>query len=108
MLKQLDLTSEQKTALKELRKSAKESNKARKESSKKAREVFRVAIANPATSKEDLSKLHENMITLKMESMRAHFEKMLQIREILNDDQRAKFHKMMEEKHKKNSRHHRN
>jgi Spy/CpxP family protein refolding chaperone len=99
ILEELDLKPEQKTKIQEIHRAYKETNQARRDKEKASREAFNQAAADSKISDEKLTELHEAMINGKVEDMRAKFAKMLKIRAILDDQQRAEFQKHMEKRH---------
>ncbi|MDA9951168.1 Spy/CpxP family protein refolding chaperone [Oligoflexaceae bacterium] len=101
MLETLNLTPEQKTEIQDLHKNEREENKARREKAKLAGDAFDTAVADPKSTSEKLTELHEAMIAGKTEQMRARFGKMLKMRSVLDESQRVEFQKLMKEKGKK-------
>lgn len=94
-LKSLDLSEEQKTKLKDLRKSATEAHKEVRTALKDGRKAMEDLMKSDAKKEEILSKF-EALQTLRNKMARARFEMMLAIRDILTPEQRQKFRGFME------------
>lgn len=105
MFKQLDLSSEQKTELKEIRESRKEKMKALKTTKKESGKTFREAMKADA-SNSSLKSLHNKMLTAGKQLKKYRFETMLKTRAVLTDTQRKKFGELKKEGRGKR-RHHR-
>ncbi len=93
MMKDLELTKEQKEKLTELRKGQKEKRKALKEKLKKAGEEFRAKIQSEA-SDEEIRKSHSAMQSLMMEMGSLRMDSMLSLRKVLTKEQKEKFKSM--------------
>ncbi|MBL7665845.1 MAG: Spy/CpxP family protein refolding chaperone, partial [Bacteriovoracaceae bacterium] len=102
MFEKLNLSAEQKTQLENLRKGDKdkEGMKAKRQQKKELRKKMDEAFAGNA-SKEELTKLHTEMQSLRTEADNARFQRILSIREILTPEQRKKFQELKAEKWKK-------
>ena len=103
VLEALDLTEAQKTKIKEIRKSGKDSVRNKREDARKHHEELHAAML-AGKSKAELSAMHEKIIAGKTAMMRARFEQMLAIRDVLTEEQRAAFFEAMQRRH---GRHHR-
>lgn len=90
MVKELDLSAEQKEKLKTERQKNQTTMKALRDSQKAAREKLRAGFQSNA-SNEELKNLHKEVQTSMTALMDARFNNMLSIREILTPEQRAKF-----------------
>lgn len=94
MFKQLDLTPEQRTKIKELRQASREKMNSTRQAVATAHDNLRNGAAKADATPENLRVLHEDVIKAMSEMMRLRFEEMLSIRAILTPDQRAKFAKI--------------
>lgn len=97
IFKELNLSQDQKDQLKEIKKAGKEKVRALRESKKALREKLKQAM-NSNTSDSDLRKIHADLQKAEAEMKNLKFEKILSIRAILNEEQRAKFNKLKSEK----------
>ena len=97
MLKQLDLTDEQKVKLKDHRESNKDNKKELRSKIKASKEKMKNAFKSNASDSE-LRNIHNEIKNLKSEMADARFEKMLFIRGVLTKEQRAKLDKMKEKR----------
>ena len=88
-MKQLGLSSEQKDKLKDIRKSHRDDGKKIHEEMKAARKAFKEALKTDA-SKEDVTKAFDAMMAKKSELAKARFDGLLEAREVLTKEQRAK------------------
>lgn len=89
-MRDLDLTDEQRSKIKEIRQAGRESTKSSRERMKAAREAFQSEMESGGSSSSLQSK-HEAMINARAEFARARFNQMLQVREVLTPEQRKKF-----------------
>lgn len=96
MRKELDLSDEQLAKMKEIRKKKKENQKVAREKVKAAREAFHTTAGNPKASNEELQQKFQELQDAQSAHHRSGFETMLEIRSILNETQRAKFHEKKE------------
>lgn len=96
LFQQLDLNEEQKEQIKAIRQGKKEKIKSLKERSKSDREAFKSAMDSDA-SKSKLKSLRKKMIKSKQSLKDHQFETMLEIRELLTAEQRAKFRELKSE-----------
>ena len=105
MLKQLELTKEQKEKLKDHRENNKGSKKELRSKIKATKEKMKNAFKSNASDSE-LRSIHNEIKNLKSEMADARFEKMLFIRGVLTKDQRAKLDEMKEKRrgNRKNKR----
>jgi len=100
MIKELNLTDEQKNQLKAI---GEKHEGIRKESRKKKKAAYKnlhEALKSGSAKDADLRKLHSEMLKLNGQMSYARFEKLLAIRGILNPKQRKKFMKQFG-KHKR-------
>ncbi len=88
-LKDLDLTSEQKEKMKALRTEAKSEIKKCREDMKQARKDFKEALKSGA-SKEEVVAAFQKMTDKKNELSKSRLESILEVRDILTAEQRAK------------------
>ncbi|MBC86797.1 MAG: hypothetical protein CL677_06415 [Bdellovibrionaceae bacterium] len=104
LMKELNLTDEQRSKMKELHMENKGGGKANREAIKKAKDALRngwLENANDATMKS----LHKAFHDAKMSGMNERFTKMLALRAILTDEQKAIFAKKMSERIDSGKRH---
>lgn len=90
ILKQLDLSDDQKQKLKEFRKEKKEDRKSHKGDMKAMHEKMKQAFIS-GKSEAELKTLHNEIKAQKIEKMDKRFEHMMKIRSVLTQEQRAKF-----------------
>lgn len=105
MLKQLDLSKEQKEKIKEHRENSKTSRKELRIKMKSLKDKMKAAFKSNASDSE-LRSIHSNIKNLKSEMADSRFEKMLFIRGVLTKEQRAKLNEIKEKRreHRKNRR----
>lgn len=101
ILEQLELKPEQKSQIKKIYNIEKEKHKEIRKIENEARKNFFRGISDPKISNEKLTALHEIFISKKVDEMRSYFNKMIQIRSILNEKQIIKFNKLMKKRRKK-------
>lgn len=97
--KELNLTNEQLekvTAIRKKYRGDKDSKKALKE----AKKAFRADMKNPKASKADLTAKFETFQNVRDAHQRKMFSMMLEMREILNSEQREKFAEMKKNEYK--------
>ena len=99
ILKQLELTEEQKVKLKNHRESHKDNKKELRGKMKDARQRMKSAFTSNSSDSE-LRSLHSEIKALKSQIADTRFEKMLFIRSVLTTEQRVKFQELKEEKRK--------
>lgn len=87
--KELNLTAEQRDKVKAIREASKDKAKALRQETKEANKKLKEILATEA-SKDDLNKAFENVQTKRAEMGKFMFGQMLQIRDILTPEQRAK------------------
>lgn len=102
-LKELNLTKEQKDKVKAIRESSKGKGKELRQATKEARKNMKALLASDA-SKEEIAKAFDVVQAKQAESAKFMFTQMLQVREILTPEQRAKM-KELKESHRE-KRHH--
>lgn len=95
ILKELNLTQEQKDKLKTMRKANKVDHKKVRAEMKANREKMKAAFTSDASA-DELKKLHETIKKFKMDKMDQRFNKMLEIRSVLTKEQRVKFQELQE------------
>ena len=88
-LKKLDLSKEQKEKLKELREAHKNDAEKNREELKAAKKSFKESLRSNA-SKEDVMKAYEAMMDKKLQVGKARIAGLLEAREVLTPEQRAK------------------
>lgn len=93
MMEQLELSDDQKEELREIRKSSKDSHKALKKTIKEKRKTLETLLREDA-AEADIRTAHQELQALKQVKVNQRFEKMMSIREILNAEQRKKFHEL--------------
>jgi Spy/CpxP family protein refolding chaperone len=96
VFKELNLNAEQKEQIKAIRQANKDKMKSLREKAKTDREAFKSAMESEA-SKSKLVSLRKKMVKSKQALKDQQFENMLEIREILNPEQRAKFRELKSE-----------
>ncbi len=96
-LKQLDLTSEQKTKLKEIRQGGKDQMKALRQAAKDSREALKTALAGTADD-ASLSKLFADSQSKHQAMIAQGFQQLLKVRAILTPEQRSKVKLLMDER----------
>ena len=96
VLKQLDLSDEQKEKIKALREGKKDKMKSLREKAKSDREAFQAAMESDS-SKSQLKSLRSKMIKSKQAVRDHQFNSMLEVREVLNPEQRKKFRELKSE-----------
>lgn len=96
VLSQLNLTEEQKTKLKELRKD-KKPKKSDHGEIKKLREELQAKYASNA-SESELKSIHNKIKELRNSKIDNRFERMTKIRSVLTLEQRKKFQELMQQK----------
>lgn len=94
-LKSLNLSDEQKSKIKELRKSGKEAHKELRTSLQEGRKAMEELMKSEAKTDAILLKF-DSLQTLRNKMDRARFEMMLSVREILTPEQRQKFRGFMD------------
>lgn len=95
--KELNLTDEQLAKVSEIRKNTWKDHKENKEKLKAEKDAFRAAMKDPKTTNEGLTAKFENLQKIKNDNQRKKFNMMLQMRSILNPEQREKFRTMKKE-----------
>lgn len=98
MLKDLDLTKEQRDQVKTLRKANKEKTRALRTQMREARKGMFAKMKDPAASEADLRKSFEALETLRNQMSKQRFEESLEIRKILTPAQREQLAKKVTEK----------
>jgi Spy/CpxP family protein refolding chaperone len=93
LLKQLDLSKEQKEKIKEHRESNKGNKKELRSQLKEAKSKMQTAFQSNA-SEGELRSLHSELKSLKTRMADARFEKMLFLRSVLTPEQRAKLEEL--------------
>ena len=97
ILKQLDLTSEQKDQFKKFRQENKTNRKAKREQIKSLRAEMKKSFQSDA-SESSLRTLHAKLKGLRSQMADSRFNKMLKIRSVLTPEQRTKFYQLRAEK----------
>ncbi len=95
-LEALGLTPEQQEKMKAVHEAQREEMSKSREASKSARKAFGSAL-DQSKSDAELTPLHETMVNARSDQMRLRFKHMLQMRALLTDEQRKKFHGMVGE-----------
>ncbi len=93
ILKQLELTDEQKSKLKEIRKAHKEDKGSGKEEIIKLRESMKEKFVSNA-SEAELRTIHNQMKSFRSERNEKRFSKLMKIRNVLTPEQRKKFQEL--------------
>ena len=99
ILKQLDLSEDQKEQLKTIRKDNKKMGKADKGKIKELWGQMKSKFGSDA-SESEVRALHEQIKNLKMEKMEKRFSRIMKIRTILTVEQRKKFQSLRDERKK--------
>lgn len=104
MMKDLNLTAEQKEKLKAQREAKKESSKAAREQMKLKMEALHAAIAKPGTTRADVTGLVSEVNALKAQMFEQKIEGLFSMKEILTPEQftkmQAKHKERMSQRHK--------
>jgi Spy/CpxP family protein refolding chaperone len=95
-LEALGLTAEQQEKMKSLHETQREEMTKVRDASRSARSIFGTAL-DQAKSDGELTGLHETMLNARMSLMRLRFQHMLQMRALLTEEQKKKFHGMFGE-----------
>jgi len=90
MMKQLNLTPEQKEKFKAIRKSGRETGKSLVEKKKALRQKFQTALKSGASDGE-LRSIHQEIMAARTAAGNHRFEQLLKKRGILTDEQKKKF-----------------
>lgn len=98
ILDQLDLSSEQSSQIKAIHDRNKQENETLHEEVKAQKKAMGELFASDA-SESELQQKHQEIQSLKQELKAARFEGMLEIREILTPEQKAKMNELMQERH---------
>jgi Spy/CpxP family protein refolding chaperone len=93
ILKQLDLSAEQKEQFKKFRQASKSDRKSKRTEVKSLRAEMKKSFQTNA-SDSSLKSLHQKLKALRGEMADFRFNKMLKIRSILTSDQRTKFYQL--------------
>ena len=101
MAKELGLSKDQKKQMKEIREKFKKKMEAHRGEGKAAHEALKKAMADPHSSESDLRARHEAVQKIMQAKGTLKFEKMLAIRQILDDEQIRKFAEMHKGRHGK-------
>ncbi len=97
MMKELNLSEEQRKQMKEIRSANRDQMKSLRTQKKELHEKMQNLLKTNG-SDSDLKSLHEKLSQTKAQMGKLRFEQMLAIRKILNEDQRKKFHEMKEKR----------
>ncbi|MFT6630551.1 MAG: protein CpxP [Bacteriovoracaceae bacterium] len=97
ILKQLDLSDDQKVKLKELRKAKKSAGKSDHGELKKLREEMKSKFASSA-SESEIRALHNKIKTMRHAKGDERFSRVMEIRNILTVEQRKQFQSLQEER----------
>lgn len=92
--KELGLSEEQLVKIKEIRRERKSSIQEKRQAAKIANQAFRAALANSQSSKDEIAEKYRAMSQARQAIRDARFETMLEVRNVLNEQQRTKFHAM--------------
>lgn len=96
-LEDLGLSEDQRTKIKSLHESHRAEMEAQRDAMKASHEAFRDAMKSADKTDDELTAMHEKIVSTRSDEMRMRFKHMLQIRGILTPEQRAKFRGMMRE-----------
>lgn len=100
IFKQLNLTEEQQNQLKEYRQSMKDKHKLLRKQTRELRKQIKIGFKSDMTDSELLS-LHQKLQDRRTQMADLRFNKMLNIRKILNKEQRSKFQELKEKQRKR-------
>ena len=89
LMKDLNLSAEQRQKIKEIREASRSKNQSLKESMKTQREALRNALKDSASSNSQLKSLFEAVQSTHKSLATSRFEGMLAVREVLTAEQRA-------------------
>lgn len=104
VMEKLELTADQQKQLESIKEKSKVNMKANKEELKQARQNFETSL-DQDKSDEEIRTAFQKVRELKAKMAELRFEQMLQIRQILNKDQRQKFRELKRNHHKKRGSH---
>ena len=90
LVEELDLTSEQQEAIRAIREEARSEKQALRQQMRQERETMRTLLASD-TSRDELRSQHQKMLALRQDMATKRFETMLDVRDQLTPEQRAKF-----------------
>ena len=91
ILKQLDLSDEQRASIKRSRKGNKENFDKHRQQMRAAEEAFHKGMRDMNLSDSELRNLHKSFVEQRMNHMKSKFEKMMIIRSVLTPVQKQKF-----------------
>ncbi len=97
MRKELGLSDEQAKKMKEIHQKNKGTHKELRDKEKVAREDLQKALGNPKATNEEIQSKYNAAEEARAAAHKNRFAVMLEIRAILNEEQRAKFHDKREE-----------
>jgi Spy/CpxP family protein refolding chaperone len=100
MRQELGLSTEQLAKMKEIRKERKSTIKESRERVKAAKAEFQIAMANPASTSDELKAKFNTLSEARQSAQKARFETMLEVRSILDEKQIVKFQALRKEKQK--------
>jgi periplasmic protein CpxP/Spy len=91
VLRQLDLSDEQRATIKKSRKTNKEDFDKQRQQMRAAEEAFHKGMRDMNLSDSELRNLHKSFVEQRMNHMKSKFEKMMIIRSVLTPVQKQKF-----------------
>lgn len=100
ILRQLDLSDEQKKKLADLREANREKSKEARAEMRKKREALEKALDSDASS-DELRRLHQDLQKTRIKLGDLRFDQVLAVREVLTAEQRKKFKDLKAEKREK-------
>lgn len=101
---ELNLSDEQMAKVTEIRKNHWKGHEENKKNLKKEKEAFRAAMKNPNATNEELAAKFEELQKHRSEHQRKQVTMLLEMRSILNPEQRAKFAEMKSKEYKNERR----
>jgi Spy/CpxP family protein refolding chaperone len=100
ILQQLDLSEEQRSQLKEVRKDRPKQGQGDRQKMKELRGLMKAKFASDA-SEADLRNLHTQLKTMKVEKQEKRFNSLMKIRNILTLEQRVRFQELKPKRKRK-------
>ncbi len=95
MLHRMELSQEQRDQIEEIDAAARGTQFTLGEELQRARDDLHAALSDPEVEEAKLRELHAVILENRTAAMRLRFDKMLQIRNVLNDDQKRQFQRHM-------------
>lgn len=97
-ISKLDLSDEQKEKIKDVRGQAKEKLKAAREKKREAFKALATLMKSDTNDEKGIREAFKNLQAVKTDAENAHFETILEIRNVLTPEQREKFHGLVKQR----------